>query len=41
MEPDHPYMREIASASEDDADEWTKADLMDYYSRFPEAMDDW
>ena len=25
----------------DSGDEWTKADLIDYYSRFPETMDDW
>ena len=35
---DLAYRENMAS---DSGDEWTKADLMDYYSRFPEAMDDW
>ena len=36
---DDPYYRECRAA--DSGDEWSKADLIDFYSRFPETMQDW
>ena len=36
---DDPYYRECRAA--DSGDEWTKSDLIDFYSRFPETMQDW
>ena len=36
---DDPYYRECRAATS--GDEWSKADLIDFYSRFPETMQDW